>query len=180
MLCFLCVLKAVLGWLSEKVKLQWHETLVPFFLFPTPLVKRSASRAPPSTFILLNMNQYTSTPLPFHCWSFSWYWFHAWAYTVYRKTNHSLDSDSAAVMRPPLISGWWLFGSSSPEREAFAGYRDTFQPILNCFIVLGKLKWLLLKCSVNSALLLPPPSRIWCISEMCPAVCSDTAVTMQQ
>lgn len=87
---------------------------------------------------------------------------------------------------------WWALhwfldgGCLAPphgREELFAGWRDACSPHPNCFIVLGTLKWLLLKCSVKSALLLPrphPSPGILCVSEMGPAVYSDTAVTMQQ
>lgn len=75
-----------------------------------------------------------------------------------------------------MVAVWLLY--TAERRFCWSERRRSAHP--NCFIVLGKLKWLLLKCSVNSALLLPPPQNMVRQRNVSCSVYSDTAVTMQQ
>lgn len=152
---------------------------MPFPLFPLPVVNKSACIHP----------QHHPSHLYYRIWINT---------HPSRPSTVDFVPDIDSMLEPAQFTAkqitvlnltallWWalhwfldgVFGSSTQERGAWLERRRSAHP--NCFIVLGKLKWLLLKCSVNSALLLPPPSGIWRVSEMCPAVCSDTAVTMPQ
>lgn len=101
------------------------------------------------------MNQYTSTPP--HCW-----FFFPPSILILRMSLHNLPQNKSqpwiwqcGYEERSLISGWWLFGSSTQERRGFAVWRDAAPNYPNCYILVRNLTWLFLKCSVNPA---PPPS----------------------
>lgn len=159
--CYLCF-KSSTGAIVEKGQVAVEVIITQNFRFPFPpfpllwwINRPVCTHNTTRPFCTIEYESIHIHPPPLLIFSPPRYWFHAWACTIYRKTNRSREFDSAAMRSAHWFpdGGCWLLYTGGMRVRCSEGRCSA----PNCYILLRNLTWLFLKCSVNPAPPIPAP-----------------------